>query len=897
MNKDNSKELTSLVEKARISEKKENVEEIKKLEQERKYYSAVIKNSNEAIITKDLNGIITSWNSGAKRVYGYSASEVLGKSIKIIFSKDKYKELDMILKSIKNGKSILDYETVRIAKDGNKIDVLLTISPIKDEFRKIIGVSIIGQNITKRKKIEEKLKESEEKYRTVSEKANDGIVIIQDGKILYGNPALGKIYRDSVKNLLGHNFLEYIIPEEKEKIKENYKKRFSGEKIPTKSETILFSKNKDKVYVELNANLIQYKGKLADLVIIRDITERKKFEDELKESEEKFRNIFNVTNDSIFIHDLNSKILEVNTVACEKLKYSKKELMSLSPKKVDSPEFAKFVPIRMKEVLKKGSFLFESAHLTKDGNKFPVEVNAKLILFNGKKAILSICRDITERKKIEEKLKEDEERFHTLFESANDAIWLIDGDKFIECNYQSVKLFKCKSKQDIINHTPMDFSPKFQPDGQISKKKALEYILSAFNGHPQRFYWKHQAKDGTLVDAEISLNSVFINGKKYIQAIGRDITERKIAEQKLIEAKLSVDKLVEKRTAELNKQKNFLDQVLKNIPDMVFVKDAKNLKFELFNDAGEDLFGKKREDLIGKSDYDFFPKEQADFFIKKDREVLNEKKLLDIPEEPIQTLSGNKFLHTKKIPIYDSQGKPEYLLGISEDITERKKLDQAKSQFFSNISHELRTPITPIKAQLQRLLSKELTKEEMHTSFEMMSRNTIRLDRLIQDLLEMTRIQSGRFTISKKKENFNDLLEHAISDLDSVIKAKNVKIIFTLKKVPLISLDRDRLLEVLINLLDNAIKYGGKVIQIDTELKKNKLVVSVRDNGVGINNHDFDNIFKPFYRSEKRNVQVVGGMGLGLAISKEIIESHKGKLSVTSKFGKGSVFTFTLPLK
>ena len=123
----------------------------------------------------------------------------------------------------------------------------------------------------------------------------------------------------------------------------------------------------------------------------------------------------------------------------------------------------------------------------------------------------------------------------------------------------------------------------------------------------------------------------------------------------------------------------FLNSIVENIPDMVFVKDAKSLKFVLFNRAGEQLLGYRRADLIGKNDYDLFPKAEADFFTGKDRAVLRDKTLLDIPEEPIETgHSGERILHTKKIPILDGQGEPVYLLGISEDITDRHHVEQMR---------------------------------------------------------------------------------------------------------------------------------------------------------------------------------------------------------------------------
>src|SRR2546429_1560560 len=171
-------------------------------------------------------------------------------------------------------------------------------------------------------------------------------------------------------------------------------------------------------------------------------------------------------------------------------------------------------------------------------------------------------------------------------------------------------------------------------------------------------------------------------------------------------------------TEELRRANAFLDSVLENIPNMIFVKDARELRFVRFNRAGEDLLGYPREALMGKNDYDFFPKDEADFFTGRDRDVLRGRKLAEIPVEPIHTAhKGTRFLRTKKIPILDKEDRPQYLLGISEDITERKEAEEAlrratkdaeeanraKSEFLSRMSHELRTPLNAILGFAQLL--------------------------------------------------------------------------------------------------------------------------------------------------------------------------------------------------
>ena len=164
-----------------------------------------------------------------------------------------------------------------------------------------------------------------------------------------------------------------------------------------------------------------------------------------------------------------------------------------------------------------------------------------------------------------------------------------------------------------------------------------------------------------------------------------DISERKQAEVAITDSHSRLEERVHKRTKELSEStkrlqqsQSFLDSVIENLPNMVFVKDAKELRFVRFNRAGEQLLGYERADLLGKNDFDFFPKEQAEFFQSKDRAVINARVVHDIPEEPLSTKSGLRYLHTKKIPIFGPDGEPQYLLGISEDITSRKAAEQQR---------------------------------------------------------------------------------------------------------------------------------------------------------------------------------------------------------------------------
>jgi len=162
-------------------------------------------------------------------------------------------------------------------------------------------------------------------------------------------------------------------------------------------------------------------------------------------------------------------------------------------------------------------------------------------------------------------------------------------------------------------------------------------------------------------------------------AVAIDTTAKVHSERHWLEEQAKMERAFAERTDELTRSRAFLDSLIENLPNMVFVKDAKNLRFVRFNKAGEDLLGLSRETLIGKNDFDFFPPEQAKMFTDKDRNVLSGREIVDIPEEPISTTNkGMRFLHTRKIPVFGTDGNPEYLLGISDDITEKLQADEER---------------------------------------------------------------------------------------------------------------------------------------------------------------------------------------------------------------------------
>lgn len=335
----------------------------------------------------------------------------------------------------------------------------------------------------------------------------------------------------------------------------------------------------------------------------------------------------------------------------------------------------------------------------------------------------------------------------------------------------------------------------------------------------------------------------------------------------------------------LSENEKFLDTIIENIPDMIFVKNARDLHFVRFNRAGEELLGVPREEMYGKSDCDFFPPDQAEFFISKDREVLIKGHILDVPRETIQTRQkGTRILHTKKIPITTGDGEPKYLLGISEDITERVVVEEALARAIKKLNllntitlDEIQNAVFSLSGYLE-LINKNPTDEMLQRYFGKITSSLQNMN----DSLNFAKIYQDLGLRPPEWQNVMYTFLFAISHTDIQTLSRQIM-------VEGLEIYADPLLElVFLALAENVVKHGKGATSISLHFKESDAGITLyfEDDGTGIPDNMKERIFERRYEERK---------GSGLFLAREILSITNITIRETGVPGKGARFEIAIP--
>ena len=410
--------------------------------------------------------------------------------------------------------------------------------------------------------------------------------------------------------------------------------------------------------------------------------------------------------------------------------------------------------------------------------------------------------------------------------------------------------------------------------------KSFEEFLSLETPNKIIFPWGHKEQKLCYEVEKLPLS----NYRK--EAVGilfqiRNITEAVKREEKL-------------RSLQLRQQ-----ALLDNLPFMTWLKDA-NGAYISVNKVFKDTLKLHYSQIIGKTDFDLWPEELAKKYAQDDQEILLGGKQKTF-EEQSEKDNATYWVETIKAPIFDENGKAEGTTGVARDITDKKNLDLIKDEFISMVAHELRTPLTSVNNSLKLVLDTgigPLTHEQREV-LEIGKRNANRLARFINDVLDFQKMKTANYAISFEKARIEDCIKDAIETLNPLAASKGIQLITDLDPgVPEMDMDKEKISRVLINLANNALKFtikGSVTIKTRVLPSGTELEIAISDTGIGIKKEDIHKLFSTFVQVAPPEFKTSGSSGLGLAISKEIVLGHKGRIYLESVWGEGTTFYIVLP--
>ncbi len=862
-------------------------------------YRRLIEEMKQGALTMTPNGMILYCNKCMGEMIKLEIKNIPGTSMERLVASEDRTSLKELLKESKHGPS--KKELCLETPDGMKLPVCLYVSPLVLDDRTILCAVVT--DLTEQKQ-RQKLLQSEMLTRTIFEQASDGIVVCDaSGRIIMANEMARKMCgRDP-----GGEFFDTAFPLRwttggdwsSEKLTGgDYadKPLLNRESIHGLEGTLTKAEGQElSLLVSSTPLLKEQKEVIGRLITLTDITEQKRVEKALRESEEKYRLLVALAADAILIAQ--DEEIKFSNPAAEKLTgYSADELSKIPVVDLIHPDDREMVVTRFKRTLsgEQAPTNYSFRIINKGGGERWVHINSTLVTWKEKPATLNFIRDITELKQTEEKLRESEKRFHDLFEHSYDAIIMHRKGRIIDVNQRACSLFGYpKEKLTGMAFAELCFD--------TSTESCQEQFETALREGSKRFEAQFVKKNGDIFEGEVSVRLVNPD-EEIIEGIIRDITPRKDAERKIKEYSQELENMVEIRTKELRRAlydteeaRDRIDGILKSIGDGLIVTDLYH-RVQLMNRAAEDLLGVRLSEVIDRS---------IEFAIKDENlrskliEALDRREsgyVFDF-EIPEKNSRFPRIIRSRTSVIQDKMGKETGMITLFFDVTHEREIDRLKNEFISIAAHELRTPLTSIQGFSEILLKRDdLGEGEKKKFLSYINKQSVNLARIVNALLDISRIEAGKgLDLEMSPCDLNEIVRETVSCYQSFSEKHDFEV--SLPEEPAeLTVDRHKFRQVLENIITNAIKFspkGGR-IRVTGELKEDCYQVSVEDQGIGIPQDQAEKIFDKFYRIGHKDSSVPGS-GLGMTIVKNLVEAHGGKVWVESDIGKGTTVRFTIP--
>lgn len=770
----------------------------------------------------------------------------------------------------------------------------------------------------------------DETFRLLVERSIQGILVHRDQKPLFLNEAWARAHGTTVAEVLKMDtVLPLVHADEHERILGYMRARMRGESAPESYEYRGVRKDGTTVWFENLVQRIEWDGQPAVLATIQDISQRKRAEQALRRSEERFRRAFEDGPVGVTFVDRELRFIKANRAFCELLGYTEGELQGLSTTDITHPEdrggsaAPDVVP---------GDFLdftTRKRYERKNGSAVWVRMSCYWIRDEDDTPYyrMALVEDISDRVAARLAVEASEARFRSLVEGSIQGILVHRDDQPLFVNDAWCQILGYSSSEVLAAESTLDFVAPDDRDRLVGFRGARERGEDA----PDRYEYQGLRKDGSLVWLENCVRLVDWDGRRAIQSTIIDCTERKLRQHELETFNEELERRVAERTRELEETNRKLqneiarreqfetklresralyESLVESIPLCVARKNSDG-EFVFANRALREQFGKRLDEIIGHDDYDFSPAELADKYREDDRRVME-------TGQPFEVVETSKFetetrhIHTLKTPIFDADGKINGTQLIFWDITEQVRADEQRQEAQEEvelknrdlttllyvISHDLKEPVRAIQSFSMLIKERAGSLDERMLDFlDRVIGASERMQQLLDDVLLLSRAQ--RSVDPTDEIRLADLVRDVLIQLQGRIEETSAQVTVS-PDLPVISGDRRWLTQALQNLVANALKFSQPDIPPEVEIvpyalseeeADSSVAIAVLDRGTGVAPEHAERIFQLFQRAVSRNVE---GTGAGLAIVQQIAERHGGRAFVEPREGGGSAFVIVI---
>jgi PAS domain S-box-containing protein len=853
-------------------------------------YRKLLQATTDGFFVLDTHGMFVDVNDAYCALLGYAREELLGLGIQDVDTVESPEATAAHIALIMTT-GYDRFETRHRRKDGAILDIEMSVTYLDSGVGRFY---CFARDITEHKRAELALQATEELYRSLSELTADYAYIVgvePDGRRIteWVSPSFARVTGYTLAEYRTLNERLRIVHPDDSAVTEARARRLLNGNLSI-DEYRIITKAGDVRWIRSYARgeFDPAAGRVTRIVgAATDITAAKRAQEALAESEARYHNLFEQVADAILVHDTQGRFLDANQVACQRLGYTHDEMLAMNLRQVIDPDPTGRVAERMATILREGSLLFESAHVARDGRVIPIETHVRHIEYGGRPAFLSVSRDTTERKRLEEAVRESERRFRTLFERTPVGYQSLDTDgRLIEVNPTWLEALGY-AREEVLGRWVGDY---MTPDSQALFRERFPRLKALGETHDAEF--EMVRRDGSTFIAAIEGRCIYDAQGQFLHShcIFVDVTERRKSEQAL------------RRWA----------QVFEHAGWGISVGDARTESLALVNPAFARMFGytaKELEHLPVERLYS--PSERA-----AAQEHLREAHLHEHHtwESVMRRKDGTEFPALVDITVvYDDAGQPDYRVANVQDLTERKSLEaqlaqaqkmEAVGRLAGGIAHDFKNLLTVINGYSDMLMDLLPPDDPMGEDLEQIRGAGERAATLTRQLLAFSRrqvMQMRLLDLSAVTDGMAGLLGRIIGE-DIALRLELAPALHAVRG------DAGQLEQVVMNLAVNArdaMPTGGTLTittandTVRQEIVTARAVVpagdyvtlAIEDTGSGMSAEVREHLFEPFYTTK----EVGKGTGLGLAMVYGIVKQSGGEILVESEEGRGTTFTVYLP--